>query len=397
VLQKNMLVQELDQSVTHQRNLVNMAQKLDSEVSFLERSRRAGSVPPATASGGASVPVRSPRSGRKRRGNRRDQLHSDRAVNQQHITDRAVNLTGSVAKEVVITAPRPPHASSSLPMHTMPLMNTAGCLPPPLFSSAHPTSHTVAGIRASLVMAPTASVSGSRMPSIRFVNGDDSPARFQKRMAPAVGVSGLRMPRGRQDSSSSTDSAETVRHLEHGACVGDVDRYLAAGAVMQSSAGSASIRHTCGAFATPSAVSSAQGMRFYFRPALLSGVSFPASRSELEQYKQVVHGSANIPPTEASTVSTPEQRGPRVRQRSPGRGRGRSAAPSSGTLRTSVPMVATTSVPPRFFSVGVVPSSLSISSARGIAQQPLVTAVPGMLRHIHWLWLGSSAKFLLVA
>lgn len=334
-------------------------------------------MPPATATGVATVPEKSPRSGRKRRGNRRDQQHSDRPVNQQH-TDRAVNLTSSVAKEVVISAPRPPHASSSLPMHSVPLMNTAGCLPPPLFSSTHPTSHTVAGIRASLVMAPTAApVNGSRMPSIRFVNGDD---RFQKHAAPGVGVAGLRLPRGRQDSSSSTDSAETVRHLEHGTCVCDVDRYLAAGAVMQSSAGSALVRHTSGAFATPSAVSSPQGMRFYFRPALLSGVSFPASRSELEQYKQVVHGSAHIPPTEPSTVSTPEQRGPRARQRSPGRGRGRSAARSSATSRAAVPMAATTSVPPRFFSVGVVPSSLSLPSPQGITQQPLVTAVHGMLR-----------------
>lgn len=364
-----MLMQDLDQSMTYQRNLVAVAQKLDSEVAVLERTGGAGSVRPATTAGAATVPTKSSRSGRKRRGSKRD----------QQLSDRATNLAGSVVKDVIISAPDQRSCiPTNLPVHSVPLMNTVGCLPP-FVVSTHP-SHTVTGVRAGLVMAPTMSVDTTRMPSIRFVNGDDSSARFQKHTAPsAVGVASLRLPRGRQDSSSSTDSAETVRHLEHGTCVGDVDKYLTASAMMQSSVGSGPVRHTSGAFAAPSAVSSALGMRFYFRPALLSGVSFPASRSELEQYKQVVHGSAHIPPTETSTVSTPEPRVPRVRHRSPGRGRGRSATVCGSSSRSTVPVVATTSVP-RFFSVGVVPSSLSVPSpsVRGITQ-PSITAIHGMV------------------
>ena len=368
-----MLMQELDQSMKHQHNLVSMAQKLDSEVAILERSGGAGPVPPTTAAGVAvTVPSKSPR-GRKKRGSKRDQQNSDRAT----------NLSSAAVKDVVVPAQDHQHCvSTNQSARGVPLLNTAGCLP--TITSTYP-SHT---IRASLVMPPTTSVgSTARMPTIRFVNGDDSPARFQKHTAPSgIGVVGLRLSRGRQDSSSSTDSAETVRHLEHGTCVGDVDRYLTAGAMIQSSAASGPVRHTCGAFAAPSAVSSSQGMRFYFRPALLSGVSFPASRSELEQYKQVVHGSAHIPPTETSTVSTSEAPVPRVRQRSPGRGRGRNAAVggTSSVSRGVVPVVATSSMP-RFFSVGVVPSSLSVPSVRGV-MQPSMTAVHGMSK-LSWLLL----------
>jgi len=145
---------------------------------------------------------------------------------------------------------------------------------------------------------------------------------------------------------------------------------------MQSgAAGSGLVEKTGGAFVAPGG----QGMRFYFRPALLPGVSFPASRSELEQYKQVVHGSAHVPPTEASTINTPKSQG--VRQRSPGRGRGRKpAAATSRDVNSSrnivMPVAATSSVP-RFFSVGLVPSSVSMQTVRGVAH-PYVTAVPGM-------------------
>lgn len=358
-----MLVQELDQSIAQQRSLAMMAQKLDSEVALLERTGEAGSVPPATTAAVTTAPAKSPRSGRKRRVTKRDQLNSDKMT----------NLTGSVKDAVVVSVPdQRTCASSSLPVHSVPLLNTVGFMPP--FSTTL-VSHS--GVHAGLVMAPiTTSVSSSRMPSIRFVNGDDSPARFKQHGPIGVGVAGLRLPRGRQDSSSSTDSAETVRHLEHGTCVGDIDRYLKANALMQSSsAGSGP-----GAFAAPSAVSSAQGMRFYFRPALLSGVSFPASRSELEQYKQVVHGSAHIPPTEAPTIGTPKSQAPRVRQRSPGRGRGRKTAVGgdSNVSRNAVVPVAATSSLPRFFSVGMVPPSLSMPAVRGVAQ-PSVTAVHGIL------------------
>ena len=362
-----MLVQELDQSITHQRSLVSVAQKLDSEVAVLERSGGAGTVPPATTAGVSMGPTKSPRTGRKRRGGRRD----------QQISDRVTNLAGSAVRDVVVSVPEQRASiSSSVPVHTVPLLSMAGFVPP--FSAPH-SGHVVGGIHAGLVnLAPVTSVGSTRMPAIRFVNGDDSPARFPKHGAPGVGVAGLRLPRGRQDSSSSTDSAETVRHLEHGTCVGDIDRYLKASAMMQSSAGAGPVHQT---FATPSAVSSTPGMRVYFRPALLSGVSFPASRSELEQYKQVLHGSAHVPPTEASTVSTPKSQAPRVRQRSPGRGRGRKAATvatdSSASRNVIVPMVTTTSVP-RFFSVGMVPPSMPMPAVRGSAP-PSVTAVHGTL------------------
>ena len=367
-----MLMQELDQSIVHQRNLVTMAQKLDSEVALLERTGEPSSVPPTTTAGVSTGPTKSPRSGRRRRGGKRDQQNSDRAT----------SLAGSVVKDVVVASPDQRtcvSVCSNIPAHSVPLPNTVGFVPP--FSSVHP-SQTFTGVRSGLVMTPIASVNHTRMPSIRFVNGDDSPARFQKHVASGtVSVAGLRLPRGRQDSSSSTDSAETVRHLEHGTCVGEIDRYLIANAMMQSSACSGPVNQTCGAFATPSAVSSAQGMRFYFRPALLSGVSFPASRSELEQYKQVVHGSAHIPPTEVSTISTPKSQAPRVRQRSPGRGRGRKAASGGDISRSVVPPVATSSVP-RFFSIGVVPPSLSVPGAHGVTQ-PSVTAVHGMLSCVY--------------
>jgi len=316
------------------------------------------------------VPTKSPRSGpRKRRGNKRDQQNSAKVT----------NAAGSVVKDIIVSiADQRPSVSSDLSLHSVPLLNTMGCLP--TFSSTHP-SRIAGSYHAGLVMAPTTLVDSTRMPTIRFINGDDSPARFPKHTAPGT-IASLRLTRGRQDSSSSTDSAETVRHLEHGTCVGNVDRYLTASAVMQSSAGSAPVRHTCGAFAAPTAVSSAQGMRFYFRPALLSGVSFPASRSELEQYKQVLHGSAHIPPTDSPTVSTPEPQVTRARQRSPGRGRGHTAAigASSSVSRNVMPVVATNSVP-RFFSVGMVPSSQSVPSVRGVTQTS-ITAVHGVLRNL---------------
>jgi len=360
-----MLVQELDQSIAHQRNLVSVAQKLDSEVAVLERSGGTGSGPPATTAAVSTGLAKSPRTGRRRRGSRRDQQNSDRLT----------NVGGSAVRDVVVSEQRA-SISSSVPVHTVPLLSMTGFVPP--FSAPH-SSHVVGGIHAGVVnLAPITSVGSTRMPSIRFVNGDDSPARFPKQSAPSVGVAGLRLPRGRQDSSSSTDSAETVRHLEHGTCVGDIDRYLKASAMMQSSAGAGPVHQT---FATPSAVSSTPGMRVYFRPALLSGVSFPASRSELEQYKQVLHGSAHVPPTEASAVSTPKSQAPRARQRSPGRGRGRKAATvatdSSASRNVVMPMVTTTSLP-RFFSVGMVPPSMPMPPVRGSAP-PSVTAVHGTL------------------
>jgi len=352
-LTKNMLVQELDHSLTLQRNLATVAQKLDSEVALLERSGATGSVPPSTSTAPSTAPTKSPR--RRRGGSKRDQQKSNKVTN---LARPLVN------EEVIVSTPdQRTCVVSSLPLHSMPSMNTLGFVPP--FTAVHP-SHTVSGIRTGLVMTPNS----TRMPSIRFVNGDDSPARFPK-YGPhgTVGVAGLRLPRGRQDSSSSTDSAETVRHLEHGTCVGDVDRYLKASAMMQS------IHQTCGTFAAPSSVSNAQGMRFYVRPALLSGVSFPASRSELEQYKQVVHGSSHIPPTDPSTMSTPKLRAARGQQRSPGRGRGRKSAASAD--RNVVPVVATSSTP-RFFSVGLVPPSLSIPAVRGVTQ-PSVATMHGIL------------------
>jgi len=367
-----MLMQEVDQSMAQQRNLVTMVQKLDSEVALLEQSPVSGpgSSPPITTAGVSTAPTKSPRSGRKRRGSRRNQQSSDRMTTP----------AASAVKDVVVSMPdQRACVPSNLPAHSAPLPNPAGFMPP--FSCA-PPGHAVAGFRAGLMMAPMTgtSIGGAMMPGVRFVNGDDGPIRFPKHAAPAAGVATLRLPRGRQDSSSSTDSAETVRHLEHGTCVGDVDRYLTASAMMQSAAGAGPVEKTSGgAFVAPSAVSSAQGMRFYFRPALLPGVSFPASRSELEQYKQVVHGSAHVPPTDASTASTPKSQG--VRQRSPGRGRGRkpAAGRDQNVSRNVVVPVATTSSVSRFFSVGMVPQSVSMHAVRGVAH-PYITAVHGMLR-----------------
>ena len=365
-----MLMQELDQSILQQRKLVTMAQKLDSEVALLEQSGGAGSVPPVTTDGTSAAPTKSPRAGRKRRGGKRDQQNSAKVA----------AVAGSSVKDVVISTPdQRPCAPSNLPVHSVPLLNPAGFTPQ--FGVAQP-GHAVAGFRAGLVMAPASSVGSTRMTTIRFVNGGDSPARFQKQVAPGMmGAMGLQLPRGRQDSSSSTDSAETVRHLEHGTCVGSVDRYLAASAVIQSSAGSGPGERTCGgAFTAPPMVSSTQNMRLYFRPALLSGVSFPASRSELEQYKQVVHGSAHIPPTEPSTMSTPKSQVPHVRQRSPGRGRGRKTATSgdpNASRNVVVPVVATSSMP-RFFSVGLVPSAPSMQAVQGGIAQPSISATHGM-------------------
>jgi len=358
-----MLVQELDQSITHRRSLVSMAQKLDSEVAVLERTR--GSVPATTS---AAVTTRSVRGRRRGAGSRRDQQNVDRLT---------VNAGGSMTKDVAVSMSEYPmcSASSSIPVHSMPMPNAVGFVPP--FSSTHHCYTTAAGVHVGLVMSPMTSVSGTRLPNIRFINGDDNPGRFPRQMTPGgMGVGSVRLSRGRQDSSSSTDSAETIRHLEHGTCIGDVDRYLKANPLMQSSAGPAPVHQT---FASPSsaAVSGAQGMRFYFRPTMLSGVSFPASRSELEQYKQVVHESAHIPPTEASTVVTPKSQATRPRQRSPGRGRGRRVAAAIDTPRNVVPAVTSTMSMPRFFSVGVVPPSMSVPTVRGVAQPP-VTAVPGM-------------------
>jgi len=335
-------------------------------VANLEHSGQASNcTPPNTVTEVPSRPTKSPRSGRRRRGTRRDQQSGGRVT----------AVTGPTVQDVVMSVQdQRPYVPSSLPVHSTPMLNPPGFIPP--FSSAPQPSHAAAGVRAGLLVAPITSVTGNRVPNVRFVNGDDGSAWFAKHVAPGSGGT-PRLPRGRQDSSSSTDSAETVRHLEHGTCVGDVDRYLTAGAVMQSAAGSASVKKT---FATPSALSSAQGMRFYFRPALLSGVSFPASRSELEQYKQVVHGSAYIPPTETTAASTPKSQSPRVRQRSPGRGRGRRAAASAGDAPRSavVPATVTSSVP-RFYSLNMAPSSLSMPPVRGLTQ-PSVSAVYGTLR-----------------
>ena len=352
--------------MAQQRKLVTMAQKLDSEVAILEQSGGPGASPPVTAAGAPAGPTKSPR--RKRRASKRNQQSGDRAT----------TVAASSVKDVVVSLPdERPCVPSSLPARSAPLPNPASFMPP--FSCA-PPGPAIGGLRAGLVMAPVTgtSIGGTMMQGVRFVNGDDSSVRFPKHASPAAAVAGLRLPRGRQDSSSSTDSAETVRHLEHGACVGDVDRYLTAGAMMQSGAGSGPVKETSGTFVAPSG---AQGMRFYFRPALLPGVSFPASRSELEQYKQVVHGSAHIPPTEDSTVSTPKSQG--VRQRSPGRGRGRrpAAGRDANVSRNIAMPVTTTSTVPRFFSVGMVPSSMSLPAVRGVAH-PYITAVHGMLRFV---------------
>ena len=363
-----MLMQELDQSMTQQRKLVTMAQKLDSEVALLEQSEGLGTSPPITTAGASKGPTKSARSGRRRRGGKQQGCHG------------VTTLATSSAKDVVVSMPdQRPCVPPNLPAHSVPLTNPAGFMS--LFSCT-PSGHAVAGLRAGLVMAPMSgtSVGSSVMPGVRFVNGNDSSVRFLKHQAPTAGVAGLRLPtRGRRDSSSSTDSAETVRHLEHGTCVSDVERHLAASSLMQSAAGSGLVEKSTGAFVAPSAASGAQGMRFYFRPALLPGVSFPASRSELEQYKQVLHGSAHIPPTEVSTTSTPKSQG--VRQRSPGRGRGRKPAAGKDpnvSRNVVVPMTTTSSVP-RFFSVGMVPPSVSVPTVRGVTH-PYITAMHGMLR-----------------
>jgi len=211
---KNMLMQELDQSMAQQRKLVTMAQKLDSEVAVLEQTGPGpGSCPPVTTAAGDStgLTTKSPR--RRRRGTKRSQPSSDRVT----------TVSAPVVKDVVASAPdqQRPFVPSNLPARSAPLANPAGFMPP--FSCAPPV-----GLRPGLVLAPMSG--GAVMPGVRFVNGDDGPVRFPKHAAPtAAGVASLRLPRGRQDSSSSTDSAETVRHLEHGTCVGDVDRYLSTG------------------------------------------------------------------------------------------------------------------------------------------------------------------------
>lgn len=339
-----MLMQEVDQTVAQQQKLATMATKLDSEVALLEQSGAASSPSTTTTSTTVGGPTKSSRSGRKKRGTKRDQQISDRTA-------------------AAVVNPAADHR----PLGSVDLATLHNVQAPATVMPPSPAVHTVGGIRASLVMAPSASPGSSRLPNIRFVNGDDSHTWFPKHASPLV-AAGLRVPHGRHDSSSSTDSAETVRHLEHGVCVGDVDRYLtAATAMIHLSSGP-------GTFAAPSAVSSPPGMRFYLRPALLSGVSFPASRSELEQYKQVVHGSANIPPSE---VATQKAQSPRVRQRLPGRGRGRKAHSSAdANMPRNVP-VATSSTVPRFFSVGVMPPSASMPAVRPV-NQPAVTSLYGI-------------------
>ena len=189
------------------------------------------------------------------------------------------------------------------------------------------------------------------------VAGISNPVRVPLRSAASAEVSAVsslptplvvssRLPailKARRGSSSSTDSAETVRHLEHGAVVQNFSPFLWAppppiNHEVELAATSGAKRFAATSLCTgistdalPSATGIVRTAAAINTTDRSSKVVFPSTMAEMEHYKKVVQSSGHVhamPPLEATTfdVDCPvlQLMAPEKQRRRPGgRGRGR--------------------------------------------------------------------------
>ena len=299
-------MQELDKSFTERRQLISVAHKLDSEIAQLERDKSVDPKAQAIESGVGVSKFKSP-SNRKRRSSKHDvdSPMSSKLNKVSVLTQDVYRQVGKVPTGL---------GTSKTVVQSSEQYDTAVSL-------------------ASLLMRSSGHNFGA---AVRTVNGDVLPDRSVKSSGVAsdgnkTGPSGqwVRLVDKRPGSSSSTDSAESVRNLEQGACVSNFDQYTLKnnGSLVAAALVSRAVE-TAGAFTGEGGLhlpgSGIQGRGLMALLPLASGVSFPSSRSELEQYKLMVHGSANVSNVK-STLAMPGESRPAAKK-----ARKRASDPVSG-------------------------------------------------------------------
>jgi hypothetical protein len=269
-------VQELDKSFAERKQLLTVAQKLDTEIAQLERERTVDhkELVAENCSGISTIgKFKSPPSSRKRRPAKRG---LDGLVASQQSKALAALFSADVQKH-------PGKISNLLEAQ---LNSVTESFSPVIRSDQ-------ADLQVSVAAATSKSFGLNAGAANRAVNGDvliqrnakPSDVNFDGPRAVAVGGRRIRAVDNRPGSSSSTDSAESVRHLEQGTCISNFDPYTRNGGALVTSGETVVF--------PPSSGFQSRGLVTLLPPAS-SGVSFPSSRSELEQYKLMVHGSASV-------------------------------------------------------------------------------------------------------
>jgi len=301
LLTRTYLVQELDKSFAERRQLISVAHKLDSEIAQLERDK-SGDLKEQVIESGVGISKFKPPKTRKRRISKPD-------------------LEGVM-----------PSRYNKVLVHTQDVERHFEKM-----SSVPEANSEQSGTTASLLIR---SIGHNVDVAGRTVNGDLFVDRPVKPFSIALdgnrtGPAGqwVRVADNRPGSSSSTDSAESVRNLEQGACVSNFDPYTSAfrnGSQLVAALIPRAIE-TTKAFPGEEGMflpgSGLQGSGIMAISQMASSrVSFPSSRTELEQYKLMVHGSANVSKSQSMLLVPSE---PKVAAK---KGRKRASDPGSENL-----------------------------------------------------------------
>lgn len=298
---RSYLVQELDKSFAERKQLLTVAQKLDTEIAHLQKERPMDhkDLVAENCSGINTGKFKSPPSGRKRRPAKRG---LDGLVSSQQSKALAALFSADVQKQPSKISNVSEAQLSGVAENFSPVIRV---------SEQADLQVSVAALAAKAFGAAGRAVNGDVMVQ-RNVKPSDGPR------VPSVGQR-MRSADNRPGSSSSTDSAESVRHLEQGTCISNFDPYTRNGGALVTGGETVAF--------PPGSGFQARGLMTLLPPAS-SGVSFPSSRSELEQYKLMVHGSASV--NNNVTGSLPAASAASVEPKTaPKRGRKRASDPMS--------------------------------------------------------------------
>lgn len=249
LLTRTYLVEELGKSFSERRNLIAYATRLNNDIAQLEKDKpavvvnhkepSAPVVPLDISIAGVPPPVVPPANFKSPSGRRRRNVkHRNKAAAELDLlsTSRPLEMPTSAAAATML---RP--AQLRLPSQVSPRTVNGSVIPPAgLLTHARALQH----------------------PSV-----DNRPG-----------------------SSSSTDSAESVRHLEQGACVSNFEHFTPSSLSLNRNGGGAVIAPHPLAIRRPDDLIPPLAL-----PSMTRLVSFPSSRTEMEQYKLMVHGSASVP------------------------------------------------------------------------------------------------------
>lgn len=275
LLTRTFLVQELDKSFNERRDLIAYATKLNNDIAQLEKDRppsaetgvtvnhKEPSGPPPAARPNVvtdtpSLPPPPPANFKSPTGRRRRNTKRDAARNK---TPAAEVDLATISRPLVIPA------------------STAAAL---MFRPAQ--------LHLPELMART--VNGNVIPDLSPVGLLAHARALQQHHV---------VDNHRPGSSSSTDSAESVRHLEQGACVSNLEHFTSSSSSVNRNGGTPIVAHSVNISRLEDLP---HGTSLIPPPLLTTRVSFPSSQSEMEQYKLMVHGSAIVPSNTALNLNT---------------------------------------------------------------------------------------------